>query len=244
MTDFDISTTFASALDVLQEVAHVAGGSEKPFGIRAQRFADHLRITSLQRAPADEDPAILAFKVNAILAIRHAMNRHAVGILKDYLKVPMAVVAILDALLLAFEGGDFDRAAVIHAECPLSHIIMVSAPVGHLAAGISVPPAELVMATLLNKGYIRGLALPKVPVEAFGRRFSLERAACIGVADACFDLLDLADAAILHEFAGKTELTQLRSLLAACLEDTIISASGAFAIALPSAMVRDSGFSQ
>ena len=43
-----------------------------------------------------------------------------------------------------------DRSAVVHAEAPLGDVVVMGAPVGHLAAGVFVPPAELVMAAFLD----------------------------------------------------------------------------------------------
>ena len=97
MADFDIGTAATTGLDVLEEVAHVAGGSEQSLGIGAERFADHLRIAGLESTPADEDPALVAFKVHAVLAGGHAVDGHAVGILEDDFKILVAIVAILDA---------------------------------------------------------------------------------------------------------------------------------------------------
>ena len=46
----------------------------------------------------------------------------------------------------AFEHLDGDRAAAVHVQGPLGDVEVVGAPVGHLAAGVLVPPAELVVA--------------------------------------------------------------------------------------------------
>src|SRR5205814_810342 len=73
-----------------------------------------------------------------------AIGAVVVGV--GHLEGRMAVVAV-GAIGGGGAGAD-DRAgaALIHAEGPLRDVVVVSAPVGHLAAGIFIPPAELVMA--------------------------------------------------------------------------------------------------
>src|SRR5947199_235124 len=78
-------------------------------------------------------------------------------------------------------GGAFniERAGIVHAHSPLRDVDMVSAPVGHLAAGVFIPPAEFVMRPRFGIVFVvaeaalevighRGLAEPHLPVEIAG----------------------------------------------------------------------------
>src|SRR5207247_2778970 len=75
-----------------------------------------------------------------------ADDLHAVGVGEDGLEVGMAVVLTFYPGRWRAAALDLDRAAVIHVEGPLGDVVVVDAPVGHLAAGIRIPPAELVVA--------------------------------------------------------------------------------------------------
>src|SRR5262245_11343775 len=99
---------------------------------------------------------------------------------------------------------------------------MVSAPVGHLAAAVLVPPAELVvavgLAVLEAERHLRGGAEPEVPVEALGHLRLGDGTAGRVVADAALDLLDGADAASANDLTGQPEhASHLGPLLAASL---------------------------
>ena len=103
------------------------------------------------------------------------------------------------------------------------------APVGHLAAGVFVEPAEFVRRPAVDHPVPplafhvvgqRGRPEPEVPVQAFGH-IDLGDGVAGGVAaDARLDLLDLADAAVPHQLAGEAEFAaELAALLAADLEN-------------------------
>src|SRR5579875_2362278 len=101
---------------------------------------------------------------------------------------------------------------------------MMRTPIGHLAAGIIVPPAELIMTIGLSVlqaiGNLRSGTEPEVPIQ-FGRR--LDR--CDGTAgwiaaDTAFDGLDFADAPGTHQLESQAKHAVInRSLLAAGLQD-------------------------
>src|SRR5207249_1535002 len=104
-----------------------------------------------------------------------------VGVGDREVRVGVVAVGLVDRL--GALGVDADRAAAVHAEAPLGDVVVVGAPVGHLAAGILVPPAELVVAALLDVVDRGGLAEPEVPVEPLGHRGRRERALLGVVAD-------------------------------------------------------------
>ena len=116
-------------------------------------------------------------------------------------------------------------AGAVHAQAPLGDVVVMGAPVGHLAAGVFVPPAELVMAALLDIGNVGRRAFPEVPVEAFGNGSFGERAADRIVADPGLDGVDLADPAVADELAGQA-VAGVGALLAAGLEDAVILPRG------------------
>src|SRR6516164_1741535 len=108
------------------------------------------------------------------------------------LELGMAIVAVL--FLGRFLAGGLDRngTASVHTQAPLGDVIVVGAPVGHLAAGVIVPPAEVVEAALRVVLDLRRLPEPEVPVQPLRRRARHERAAARVVADECGDPADPA----------------------------------------------------
>ena len=137
----------------------------------------------------------------------------------------MAVVAVAALVGLGrLEDLDGDGAAAVLVQGPLGDVEVVGTPVGHLAAGVLVPPAELVVAVrlvaLLAIGDLRGRAEPEVPVQALGDGRLRERAARRVAADAALDGLDLADAAGADQLDRQAEhAAELGALLAAGLQD-------------------------
>src|SRR5262249_25606165 len=117
----------------------------------------------------------------------------------------MAVVAVGPIRRGSAGAAHADGAGLIHAESPLRDVVVMGAPVGHLAAGGLVPPGDLVMATLGHIFDARRRAEPEVPVEPFEHRPHLERAAHGIRADQRRHAADLADAAVAHQLGGETE---------------------------------------
>ena len=90
----------------------------------------------------------------------------AIGVGVGHLEGRMAVVAVgLLGRGRAF-GLDRDRAAAVGTEAPLGDVVVMGAPVGHLAAGVFVPPAEFVMAALLDVIDLRRRAQARSPSSA------------------------------------------------------------------------------
>src|SRR6185369_7283737 len=99
---------------------------------------------------------------------------------------------------------------------------MVSAPVGHGAAGILVPITKCAVAALWNIFAGGRLALPHIPIEPRrdgrrGKRPSIAAGRQDGV-----HVLELANAAVAKQFAGKMK-PRIAALLAAGLKDALRS---------------------
>src|SRR5206468_10841258 len=108
-------------------------------------------VAGLDLAAADEEPlATLPVELNAILAAAGADDLHPVGIGEDHLEVGMAVVSVVPLRWRRAAALDVDRTAVVHVEGPLGNIIVMGAPVSHLAAGVRIPPAELIVAVRVD----------------------------------------------------------------------------------------------
>src|SRR5687768_7969511 len=88
---------------------------------------------------------------------------------------------------------------------------VVGAPVGHLAAGVLEPPAELGVAALWDVLDQWGLAEPPFPIEVRRRLLLLERPAAIAAADCHDDLVDFSQPAFAAERdrAGKRAVAAL-----------------------------------
>ncbi len=111
-------------------------------------------------------------------------------------------------------------ARVLHADGPLADVDVVGAPVGELAAGVLVPPAEIAVAPLLAVVDLGRLAEPHVPVQLGGGLRHGERAAGRAVADGRRDLPDLADPARADHGHGQQEHpVVVAPLLGADLDD-------------------------
>src|SRR5262249_35148971 len=154
-----------------------------------------------------------------LLVVADGDHLGAVGVGVRHLEGRMAVVAV--RLLGRRLAGclDGDGPVAVHAERPLGDVEVVSAPIGHLAATVLVPPAVLVMATLRNVVDLLTRAEPHVPVELGRDGSGLEGPLGVG-ADATLDAADLAEPAGADDLGGEAKLAaHLDALLAARLED-------------------------
>src|SRR5262249_12135747 len=132
----------------------------------------------------------------------------------------MAVVAVgllRRRLPLGLHG---DRSTAVGAAAPLGDVVVMRAPVGQLAAGIVVPPAEFIMAALLDVIDRRRRAEPHFPIQLLRRLLDLEWATLGIRADARLDPGQLADPTVADQLARQAE-SPIRSLLAANLENAI-----------------------
>ena len=98
--------------------------------------------------------------------------------------------------MLGVGAVDLDRphAFLVVPDGPGGDVDVVGAPVGELAARVFVPPAEIVVAALLDVVDLRRLAEPEVPIEFLRRGDLGERSARRAAVDAHGDLLDVAQA--------------------------------------------------
>ena len=173
VADLDVADRPVAGPDAFEEVGHVVvvrprgrAGVVEPGGVVGQRLVDELLVAGLDPAPADEDPALVADEAVAVLALGGGDQPGPVGVLIGDGEVVVAVVVVDEVLgQLRADGRGGDRAGVVLAEAPLGDVVVVRAPVGQLAAGVLVPPAELVVAPLLDVGDVGRRALPEVPVE-------------------------------------------------------------------------------
>src|SRR5439155_22155739 len=104
--------------------------------VLVQRLVDQLLVAGADPPAADEDPpAVLADEAHAVLAGAGAQQFGAgrVGVLHHELGVDVVAGG---PLLRDADGLGGDRAAVPHAQAPLGDVVVVGAPVGHLAAGV------------------------------------------------------------------------------------------------------------
>src|SRR5262249_39984652 len=150
---------------------------------------------------------------DAVLAAAGADQLRPAGVGVGDLELGVRVVAVgflRRFLALRLHG---DGAGLVHAEAPLGDVVVVGAPVGHLAPGGFIPPAELVVAArevlvaLLQLDVIDHgrLAEPEVPLQFLGRIDLGDDRRGRVAADAGLDRLDLADAAVAHQLAGHAE---------------------------------------
>ena len=102
--------------------------------------------------------------------------------------------------LLAFDLAGRDK-----ADRPVGDVQVVRAPVGHRAARVVVPVAEIRVAALRHVADPRRLPQPEVPVQRRGHRDLLERAVAHARGQPHLGPLDAADAAVSHELARQPE---------------------------------------
>src|SRR5205085_715228 len=114
---------------------------------------DQALLAGADRAAADEDPAaVFALEADAVFAgvgAAQAGAGGAVGAVVISKGDGEGRVAVVRPGSLGRGGaGALDEvgAGAVHPQRPLRDVVVVRAPVGHLAAGVFVPPAEVVMA--------------------------------------------------------------------------------------------------
>ncbi len=205
---FDVGDRFAAGADTVEEVAHVVDDRIElahPLGtikivevvnlpVRSwQRIAGQIfdRL-ALDRSAIDKDPSRIAGEHDAVATVVSDRHRDAVGVLVGHAKIDGNVVAVHDVGVFRL-AIDLDGQAV---DGPLRDVEMMGSPIGHLSAGVFVPPAEGVMRTFLDVRHIGRLALPQIPVEVRRHLSSLKRTAGHILAQHHVDLLQFADATL------------------------------------------------
>src|SRR5262249_30289340 len=119
--------------------------------------------------------------------------------------------------------ADLDGPGQLGAHAPLGAVGVVAAPVGHLAAGVVVDPAEVDVAARLGVWGVGRGPEPAVVLEPLGHGLRVLVVAGLGVVRPAagqpdLDRAELADPAVADELAAVTEAA-VGSLLAAGLED-------------------------
>ncbi len=97
------------------------------------------------------------------------------------------------------------------------------APVGDGASRVVEPPAEGLMAALLEILHLRRLAEPQVPMKAVRHRLRLERAVAQAGRHEHRHLRELADPAVAHELAREPEQPVAALLRAGLQHDTLLA---------------------
>src|SRR5437870_6533935 len=230
MPDLDVADRPFAAADAVEEVAHVIVRDVEPRGATGQRFQQDKVVAGANVAAVHEHPArdvrlALLFdrlpgEQDAVLAAAHADDLRAVGIAVGDLEVAWMVIAVGPLLRLVAHRFDLDRPALVHAQAPLGNVVVMSAPVRHLAARVCLPPAELIVDALLDVILLGRLAQPEIIIQLGRRALHLERSALWVFTNPRLDEQLLAQAAVANDFAGQPEV-QVRALLAADLEDAL-----------------------
>lgn len=128
-------------------------------------------------AAVHKDAALRSFERDAVVTSAGHVHDDAIVERVDHREIVRRVVAVVDdgVTIFVFDRMfnvgpvDFDRtlAFPVLIESPHCNVDVMSTPVGELATGVFVPPAELVVATLLAVVDRLHLTLPHVPVEVF-----------------------------------------------------------------------------
>ena len=193
------------------------GGAFAPFLIAVEKGGDHLAAAfERELAAVDLDFAFGAIEVHADAVL--VFDHHPVGVDQG-----RAAVGAGLGRRQRFHGP-----ARIHAQAPLGDVQMVGAPVAYHAAAeflVVTPVREvLVHPARAEDGIVRPHrrgADPHVPVQSRFHRFLRQIAGDARAAEAALDALDLADDAVLHQFAGDAELL-VRPLHRAGLQHALV----------------------
>ena len=116
---------------------------------------------------------------------------------------------------------DWSGPFAIFINGPQSNINVVSTPVRELAAGILIPPTEVVVTSLLDIVHQRSLTEPHVPVEVSRWVRLFERSADIASTNPDGHLCDLAKKSPAHQIDGSQETILITALLSPHEEDAI-----------------------
>ena len=191
------------------EIPHVVLALVESDRVGWQGGLQQFRAAGPDLVAADPDPAVGALKADAVgLPLRVGMRpvdgvvlggvdlqADAVGISVVHLVFGEGVVAagngLGEVLRLDLGGGE-------QADGPIGDVVVVSAPVGHGAAGIFIPETEISVAALFHIVMGGGLALPEIPIQAGGHRGGLERTVAQARGQPDAGLLEFADAIVAH----------------------------------------------
>ena len=168
VSDFDIADRAFARAQTVEEIAHMVVGNLQPLRVAGERLIQQLLVTGRDHfaihenplaAFADKKDAIFAeiaflasaafdnsFRIRGIRKLRVGANDlGAVGVGVGHLEMCMAIVLVVCLGRRGALGFHGHRAVAVHSQTPLSDVVVVGAPVGHLAAGVLVPPTELIV---------------------------------------------------------------------------------------------------
>ena len=194
-------------------------------------------------AAVHEHAAFGTFKEDAVISSAGDVHLDAAREFALHREVVRRVVAVVDrgVAVFVFDGMlgvgavnfDWSHACFVMTDRPCCDVDMVRTPVGELAAGVFVPPTELVVTAFVDVTHDRSLAEPHVPIELL-RRFTLrERSADVTTVNANGDFLNVAEQTFLDHVDRSQEETFVASLLCADDEDAV----GVFFAGIPNQLV-------
>src|SRR5262245_56137353 len=93
----------------------------------------------------------------------------------------------------------------IQPDCPPGDVVMMRSPVGDRTSRVVEPPAESLMASLLEVLHCRRLTQPEIPVETIGHRHRRERTVAETGRDEHRHLGERPDATIANQLTRETE---------------------------------------
>ena len=121
-----------------------------------------------------EDTTFRTFNQDTIVRVMANCHLHAVCELTEHIELGSGVVGISlsgPAVFERYQGAWRESASQMlgrflkRIDGPLRDINVVCSPVGHLATGVFVPPAEVTVRSFANVLLLRSLALPHLPIE-------------------------------------------------------------------------------
>ena len=182
-------------------------------------------------ATVDEDPPFRALEGDTVFPATFHNHFDTAGEFAADREVMRGVVTVVARCETIFIGNgvfgiraiDFNwaHARFMFAERPGGDVDVVRSPVGELATGILVPPAELVVAAFLPVVDQGGLALPEVPVEFLGRGCCRERPTGRTAVDPHGHFLDIAQKSFLDHVHGAQPTAAVTTLLGANEENFV-----------------------
>ncbi len=209
-------------------VARLAAAVELGDGVGQTLPVEQAGRIRRELAPVHEEPALFAFEQNTVVPVVHheldAVRKAARD--AEGNRVVEVVGAGGKSVHERLREGrlpfDLGRPGMLHPDRPLRDIDVVGAPVGQLAAGVIVPPAEESVGPLFDVGGFGGGAEPAVPIEPNGWRGRLERPLILAAFEPDQHAADGAEPAAADERDRLEEpARELRPLLRSDLEDAV-----------------------
>ena len=215
---FDVGDRRSFRFDTIEEVAHViddriqlarafgAGGVVEVVDGEGLSW-ERLLLKVFDRFARDgssvyEDASLGAGEHDAVATIVFDCHHHAVAVGVLRFEIDGDVETIRTGFRVLRCCFDLNRQVI---DGPLADVDVVCSPVGHLPAGVFVPPAECVVRSLGDERHVGRLALPHVPVEVRWNRMSFERSADFVLAENHIDSLEFTESSRPNDFDGETK---------------------------------------